>query len=85
VSRISAFHGVVISMYHNEHGPPHFHARYAGAKAALTFDGVVQQGMLPPRVLRMVREWTAQHREELHTNWDRARRHQDLERIPPLE
>jgi hypothetical protein len=27
---ISRFLGVVIKMFHREHGPPHFHARYGG-------------------------------------------------------
>jgi phosphomannomutase len=28
VPRISAFYGIVIAMYFDEHPPPHFHARY---------------------------------------------------------
>jgi hypothetical protein len=30
-------------------------------------------------------EWAARHREELLENWERARRQEPLERIPPLE
>jgi hypothetical protein len=85
VSRISAFYGIVILMYHNEHGPPHFHARYAGRKAALTLEGELLHGQLPPRVLRLVREWAAEHPDELRENWARTRRHQELVRIRPLE
>jgi hypothetical protein len=33
VARISEFLGIVISMYYNDHAPPHFHARYAEHEA----------------------------------------------------
>jgi len=85
VPRISAFFGVLISMYHHEHEPPHFHATYAGKEAALTPEGVILVGDLPPRILRLVREWAALHRQQLRDNWTRARRGRPLERIPPLE
>ena len=32
---ICRFYGIVIAMYHREHAPPHFHARYGGDKAAV--------------------------------------------------
>ncbi len=32
---ISRFYGIVIAMYHNEHNPPHFHARYGKEKVAI--------------------------------------------------
>src|SRR5262245_55170388 len=44
VPRISEFFGVVISMYHNEHRPPHFHAMHGGQEAALSLEGVVLRG-----------------------------------------
>src|SRR5664279_2307474 len=83
--RISAFYGIVIWMYHDEihHlGRPHFHARYGGDEASLTIETVeVLAGELPPRALRLVREWASNHQAELRENWDRARRHQPLQRI----
>lgn len=33
--RISAFFGIVITMYYNDHSPPHFHARYEEYEAQL--------------------------------------------------
>ena len=30
---ISRFFGIVIAMYHNDHMPPHFHARYGEYRA----------------------------------------------------
>jgi hypothetical protein len=31
--QISQFYGIIITMYYNDHVPPHFHARYAEYKA----------------------------------------------------
>jgi len=31
--RVSAFFGIVIYMYYNDHMPPHFHAEYAEHEA----------------------------------------------------
>jgi hypothetical protein len=35
VPEICRFLGIVITMYHREHEPPHFHARYAGHKITM--------------------------------------------------
>jgi hypothetical protein len=32
VLRVSEFYGIVIVMYYNDHGLPHFHARHAARK-----------------------------------------------------
>jgi hypothetical protein len=86
--RISAFYGIVIWMYHDEiqHlGRPHFHARYGGDEASVELGSLqVLAGGLPTRALRLVREWAAEHESELRENWERARRHEPLERIEPL-
>jgi hypothetical protein len=86
VPRISFFFGIVITMYWREdqHQVSHFHAAYGGQGASIAFDGTVLGGSLPPRALRLVREWALLHREELLANWHRAREHQPLEWIEPL-
>jgi hypothetical protein len=86
VPRISSFYGVVISMYWRErdHPIPHFHAEYAGQRASIAVDGAVLAGTLPARALRLAREWTALHEDELLANWNRARAHERLEAIDPL-
>ena len=83
--RVSEFFGVVVSMYHREHGPPHFHALHKGQEVVMSLTGVVLKGRLSPRALRLVREWAALHHRELRRNWLRARRGLDLGRIAPLE
>lgn len=83
--RISSFHGVVIAMYYDEHGHPHFHARYAEYTASIAIDDlVVLQGVLPRRILALVRRWARPHRAELLANWERARREMPLLWIDPL-
>jgi hypothetical protein len=32
---ISRFFGIVITMYHEDHAPPHFHARYGESRARI--------------------------------------------------
>lgn len=85
VPRISAFYGIVIRMYHDDHEPPHFHAQYAEHSAKVSIEtGEVMRGRLPRRALRLIREWAGLHREELAENWRRARRDDVLKAIEPL-
>ncbi len=83
---ISRFLGIIITMYFNEHNPPHFHARYGEHKAEVAIQTLsVIGGKLPPRVLGLVMEWAALHRDELLEDWELARQQTDLRRIAPLE
>jgi hypothetical protein len=85
VPRISAFYGIVVTMYWRDHPPPHFHAAYSGDVAEIAIDTLeVIDGWLPPRALRLVIEWAALHREDLLENWTRARAHERLVTIDPL-
>ena len=84
--RISAFFGIVISMYYEDHLPPHFHALYAGSRASIRIDTLeVLSGSLPRRALALVAEWALLHRPELVADWERARHQEPLESIPPLD
>jgi hypothetical protein len=85
VPKICEFYGVVIRMFYNEHGPPHFHADYGGARASVDFQGDVLRGELPRRALRLVREWTHLHQSDLVANWDLARSGRPLVPIEPLD
>lgn len=85
VPRVSAFHGLIIAMYYEEHGLPHFHVRYAEHDASIELDEfVILQGSLPAKKLSLVREWAALHRDELRINWERARDERPLIAIDPL-
>jgi hypothetical protein len=47
VPTISRFCGIVIAMYYDDHGPPHFHARHAGGSAKVRIDTleVIESGL----------------------------------------
>lgn len=84
--RLSQFFGIIISMYYDDHNPPHFHAVYASQEAELSIDPIrIIQGTLPTRVRSMVLEWAALHQDDLRSNWQLALDHQPLLKIPPLE
>ncbi|MBM3745512.1 MAG: DUF4160 domain-containing protein [Acidobacteria bacterium] len=83
---ISRFFGIIIAMYYSDHTPPHFHVRYAGQKALIGIENLaVLKGSLSPRVLGLVVEWAALHRQDLLDNWQLARREAPLKPIEPLE
>lgn len=83
---ISRFFGIIISMYYNDHTPPHFHARYAEQKAIIEIDTLRRiDGSLSPRVFGLVIEWATQHQRELREDWALARQNEPLHRIAPLE
>jgi hypothetical protein len=84
--RISSFFGITIAMFWDErdHPVPHFHAEHAGQIASIGIDGTVLAGSLSRPQLRLVREWAELRQDELLANWERARRHEPLERIEPL-
>ncbi|MBZ0090329.1 MAG: DUF4160 domain-containing protein [Thermoanaerobaculia bacterium] len=83
---ISRFFGIRILMFHDEHGRPHFHARYAEHDASLAIDTLeVLAGSLPRRAMALVLEWAMLHRPELRGNWARAARFEPLTAIPGLD
>lgn len=83
---ISAFYGILIRMFYNDHAPPHFHAVYAEFELRVEIESLkVMSGDAPPRVRAMVLEWAALHKSELLADWDLAKQARPLDRIPPLE
>jgi hypothetical protein len=47
--------------------------------------GAVLAGSLSKRALRLVREWTEQHRGDLEANWERVVNSDQPESIDPLQ
>ncbi|MDQ3934427.1 MAG: DUF4160 domain-containing protein [Actinomycetota bacterium] len=57
---ISRFFGIVIAMFFDDHGPPHFHARHADGLAKVRIDNLeVIESTLGRRQLRFVRTSTS--------------------------
>jgi hypothetical protein len=85
VPRISAFYGIIIAMYFDDHPPPHFHAKYGEYQAQIAIaSGEVLNGELPRRARALVEEWTEMHRGELMADWELAVRQEPLITIEPL-
>ncbi|MGR8999957.1 MAG: DUF4160 domain-containing protein [Gammaproteobacteria bacterium] len=82
---ISRFFGIIITMYWNDHNPPHFHAQYGEHEVLISLNGVVMEGKIPRRALSLVLEWLALHRDELLENWMRCKQRKPLLTIEPLE
>ena len=82
---IPRFLGIVIGMFFSEHGAPHFHAVYGEYRVSIEIESGVVRGDFPGRALRLALEWAALHKQELMENWEHARQHEPLKRIPPLE
>jgi hypothetical protein len=57
-------------MYHDDHGIPHFHARYAEHQAWVRLDPLeVLAGSLPRPQRKAVMEWAARRAKELAEAW----------------
>lgn len=82
---ISLFLGIRITMYYDNHNPPHFHADYAGHRALIDIQrSCVMKGSLPNRQLKFVLAWTELHKDELMQNWELAASDKPLKSIAPL-
>jgi hypothetical protein len=78
---ISRFLGIIISMYFEEHNPPHFHVKYNEHKAVIEIQSLnVLAGYLPSKVRGLVEEWAELHQEELLVMWNSKEFH----KIKPL-
>jgi hypothetical protein len=86
VPTISAFYGILIQMFWQEHGPPHFHALYGEFEALIDIRSLdVLRGSLPRRALSLVKEWATLHQEELMEDWSLCETKQRPFKIAPLE
>jgi hypothetical protein len=68
---ISRFLGIIISMYFDEHNPPHFHVRYNEYRASMGINDLnVIAGSLPAKIRGLVEEWAEIHQMELLRMWE---------------
>ena len=83
---LSRFFGIIITLYYNDHPPPHFHVRYGKQKAIVGINPLtILKGELSTRTWNLVNEWELEHQVELLENWELARLAKPLEPIEPLE
>tara|TARA_B100001013_G_scaffold332672_1_gene249077 strand:+ start:222 stop:425 length:204 start_codon:yes stop_codon:yes gene_type:complete len=55
---ITRFYGIIIKMYFNEHGVPHFHAVYGEYNGVFELENLEMiEGDLPGRAIKMIKEY----------------------------
>ncbi|GHS96187.1 hypothetical protein FACS189421_00800 [Bacteroidia bacterium] len=72
-------------MNFKDHAPPHFHVWYGDYKVIVTIQDGIVTGEMPQRALKMVFEWLDIHRQELLSDWERAQKGENLQKIEPLK
>jgi hypothetical protein len=83
VPTISIFFGIVVQMYWRDHPPAHIRAYYHGFEGVFAIeDGELIGGRLPPAAMKLIRSWIEERRQELLSNWQRARVNLPLEAVP---
>lgn len=82
---ISRFFGIIISMYWDEHNPPHFHVRFGEYKCSVSITNIsVIVGELPKKQERLVLAWAEIHKNELLQNWELCQKDKQPMQIEPL-
>ncbi len=83
---ICRFFGIVISMFYDDHDPPHFHATYGGKSAKISVKGLrVLEGKFSKRALRLIKEWAKKNQKKLMEDWELARHGKRPSKIQPLD
>lgn len=82
---ISLFYGIRVTMYYDDHNPPHFHAEYNGNKIIVDIINCKAiKGAFPSKQLKLILAWAAIHQDELMQNWELSKDGKPLNRINPL-
>lgn len=83
---ISAFYGILVRMFYNDHAPPHFHVEYGEFKAMINIAELsLLKGNLPRRALELVLDWAELHQQELMDDWELCAARQKPNKIEPLK
>lgn len=82
---VSRFLGIIITMYADDHNPPHFHATYGDYEAIYDLEEkAFIKGMLPTKQARFVLAWAELHEEEILSNWNNLIDGKGINKINPL-
>lgn len=86
---ISMFYGILVLMFFRDnrrHHLPHIHVRYQSDEASVSIaNGLILDGTLPSKQLKMVQAWIEIHQEELMVDWELAINGEEPFRIAPLQ
>ncbi len=81
---IARFYGMIVKMFFlgKEHNPPHVHIIYQEYVGIIEIkSGIMLEGDLPGKALKLAQEWVALHKDELLDIWNT----QNFRLLPPLE
>jgi|TARA_B100001971_G_C18011016_1_gene442384 hypothetical protein len=79
---ITRFYGIIIKMYFNEHGVPHFHAVYGEYNGVFELENLEMiEGDLPGRAIKMIKEWAKGYQGDMLEMW----KTQEFRKLPSLE
>ena len=68
---ICRFLGIIISMYFDDHNPPHFHVRYNDYRATMEIKTLnILSGWITAKVRGLVEEWGELHQKEFLQMWE---------------
>ena len=84
---LSVFFGIIIKMYreiNSRHNLPHIHAEYQEYEVAISLEGEVLSGEIPPKKLKLVQAWIEIHNEDLIANWKLLSEGKEFFKIDPL-
>ena len=82
---ISSFFGIVISMFYDDHNPPHFHARYGEFQSTFDIQNLsMLKGNLPRRAQGLILDWAELRQKDLLENWRLSKEKKPLKTIEPL-
>ena len=83
---LAIFYGIVVKLNtRNEHNPPHVHVFYGEEEACFNFDGEIIARTFPKNKTTLVQAWVQIHHDELLANWNLAKNHEKVFKIPPLK
>jgi len=82
---ITQFYGIHVTMYYDDHSPPHFHAEYGKCKVIVGINNAkILHGTFPLKQSKLLLAWCVIHQKELLQNWKLAKEKQILRKISPL-
>lgn len=86
---ISMFYGIIVRMFfydNKKHSLPHIHVEYQGNRAVLQIsDGLVLEGSIPSKKLKLIVAWIELHQDELLADWSLAVNGEEIFKIEGLK
>jgi hypothetical protein len=72
MGRLHTIGKIILTVYANDHLPPHFHAVHPDFEAQIEIDTLtVMRGSLPPAVRKSVLGWASENIIRIKAEWNR--------------